>query len=117
MATLRQTSSTIDRTTVELRIGDGSGTRAIAKAHGRSSGTIWDDVSRRRDAAGYLAQRVQRQAAASRRLSGPKSSDHNGAAFDAVALRLRLEWSPEQISGRRIDGGIEQQSRWCYVAC
>ncbi len=110
MATLRQAPSTIDRTTVELRLGDGWGIRAIARAHGRLPGTIWDEVSRHCDASDYLVQRVQWQATVGRRLSGPKSGDHNGSVFDAVAGRLRLGWSPEQISGRRIEDGMEQQS-------
>jgi len=113
MATLRRPLSAIDRTTIELRLGDGWGIRAIARALDRSPGTISDEVRRHCDAAGYLAQRAQTQAAASRRLSGRKSRlDRDGAMFGAVAGRLRLGWSPEQISGRRkrIEGGMEQQS-------
>jgi len=113
MAVLRRHLTVVDRTTIELRLRDGWGIRAIGQALSRSPGTISDEIRRHSDAAGYLAQRAGAQAAASRCLSGRKprlASD--GVLFAEVARLLRLGWSPEQISGRRkrIEGGLGVQS-------
>jgi len=113
MANLRRPLTPIDRTMIEVRLSDGWGICAIARALGRSAGTISGEVKRHGGAAGYLAQPAQAQAVTSRALSGRKSRlDRNGTLFGAVAAKLRLGWSPEQISGRRkrIEGGMEQQS-------
>jgi transposase, IS30 family len=113
MADPRRRLTSIDRTTIELRLLDGWGVRAIARALDRSPGTISDEINRHRDDAGYQAHRAETQSAASRCLSGRKprlASD--GALFGEIAGRLRLGWSPEQISGRRkrIEAGMEQRS-------
>jgi len=113
MADPRRRLTIVDRTTIELRLVDGWGIRAIARALGRSAGTICDEVSRHWDGAGYSAQQAQTQAAASRALSGrmPRMAIDGGLFAEIVGL-LRLGWSPEQISGRRkrIQAGMEQQS-------
>jgi IS30 family transposase len=106
MAVPRRRLTVVDRTTIELRLLDGWGIRAIARALDRSAGTISEEIKRHHDASGYLAH-------ADRRLSGRKprlASD--GALFGEVAGLLRLGWSPEQISGRRkrIEAGMEHQS-------
>jgi IS30 family transposase len=109
MVILRRILSIVDRTTIELRLGDGWGIRAIARALGRSAGTISDEVRRHKDAAGYRAQTAWARAATSRRLSGRQPRLASDAAlFAEVARFVRLGWSPEQISGRRkrIEMGI-----------
>ncbi len=58
MATLRRPLSTIDRTTIELRLGDGWDIRAIARALDRSPGTISDERRLRREA-GILRRKFQ----------------------------------------------------------
>jgi IS30 family transposase len=113
MADPRRRLTVVDRTTIELRLLDGWGIRAIARALGRSAGTICDEVRRHRGATGYLAQQAQTQAAARGALSGRKPRlARDGALFGEIVGLLRRGWSPEQISGRRkrIEAGMEQQS-------
>lgn len=113
MVVSRRGLTFIDRTTIELRLRDGWGVRAIGLSLGRSAGTISDEIQRHSGAAGYLAGTAQAQAVASRRLSGrqPRLAS-DSALFGEVARLLRLKWSPEQIAGRRkrIEDGMEQQS-------
>jgi IS30 family transposase len=114
MASQRRALTVVDRTLIEVRLGDGWGIRAIAAALGRSGGTISDEIARHRDAGvGYLAEVAEAGAAAARRRSGRKARlASDSALFGEVARLLRLRWSPEQISGRRkrIENGMEQQS-------
>lgn len=114
MTSQRRALTVVDRTTIEVRLRDGWGIRAIAAALGRSAGTISDEIARHRDGdLGYLAEAAGAGAAAARRLSGRKARlAGEGALFDEVARLLRLKWSPEQISGRRrrIEDGMETQS-------
>ena len=114
MTISRRKLTMFDRTLIAVRLGDGWGIRAIAKALGRSAGTISDEIARHRSARlGYVAQSAATGAAAARRLSGRKPRlAAEGALFGSVARLLRLKWSPEQISGRRrrIEGGMELQS-------
>jgi IS30 family transposase len=106
----RRSLTVIDRTTIELRLRDGWGVRAIGAALGRSAGTISDEIARHRRAGGeYLAGVSVAGAALARRLSGRKPRlAADGVLFGEVARLLRLKWSPEQISGRRqrIEGGM-----------
>ena len=114
MAVFRRALTVVDRTTIEVRLRDGWGVRAIAASLGRSGGTISAEIARHRDPGrGYRAEAAVARAAAARRLSGRRPrllSD--GALFGAVARLLRLKWSPEQISGRRrrIEGGMQTHS-------
>jgi IS30 family transposase len=114
MTSQRRKLTVVDRTTIEVRLRDGWGIRAIAAALGRSSGTISDEISRHRDAGfGYLAEAAGAGASAARRLSGRKPRlAVGGALFGEVARLLRAKWSPEQISGRRqrIEDGMETHS-------
>ena len=114
MTVQRRALTVVDRTTIEVRLRDGWGIRAIAAALGRSAGTISDEIARHRDAGfGYLAEAAQAGAAAARRMSGRKCRlAVDGLVFGEVARLLRLKWSPEQISGRRqrIEDGMEIQS-------
>ena len=113
MAGPKRVLTIFDRTSIELRLRDGFGVRAIAATLGRSPSTISDEIRRHRDVQGYSAERAQAQAAAARRLSGrkPRLAADSGMFAEVVRL-LHLQWSPEQISGRRrrIEGGVEQQS-------
>jgi IS30 family transposase len=105
--------SVIDRTTIELRLGDGWGIRAIAASLGRSGGTISDEVGRHGGAALYRAATATAQATLSLGTCGRKPRLRvDGALFGEVCRLLRLRWSPEQISGRRrrMEDGMEQHS-------
>jgi IS30 family transposase len=113
MADIRRKLTIVDCTTIELRLGDGWGIRAIAASLGRSPGTICDEVNRHGGAVGYQAQAAAAQAAVARRASGRKPRlARDGALFGEVCRLLRRRWSPEQIAGRRkrIEDGMEQQS-------
>jgi IS30 family transposase len=113
MADSRRKLTVVDRTTIELRLCDGWGVRAIARALGRSAGTISDEIKRHQSVTGYQADRAESEAAASRCLCSRKPRlGSEGALFTECAELLGRGWSPEQISGRRkrIEAGMEQQS-------
>lgn len=112
MENRRRRFTAIDRVLISVRLVDGWGVRAIARALCRSAGTISDEISRHGGAGGYAAQTAQTQAAASLRLSGRKLRlAQDSALFRALCGLLRLGWSPEQICGRRkrMEAGMEQQ--------
>jgi transposase, IS30 family len=109
----RRTLTVFDRTTIEVRLRDGWGPRAIALTLDRSPGTISDEIKRHGGAAGYLAEAASARAAAARRLTGRRPGlAPDGALFGRVAELVSLGWSPEQISGRRkrMEKGMEQSS-------
>jgi len=113
MAAQRRTLTVVDRTTIALRLRDGWGIRRIARALGRSPGTISDEVKRNGGCIDYEAGAAEGQAAAKRALTGRKSRmSHDGALFTETARLVRLGWSPEQISGRRKreEAGVEHPS-------
>lgn len=114
MANSRRALTVVDRTTIEVRLHDGWGVRAIAASLGRSAGTISDEISRHRaDGLAYRAESAVARASAARRLSGRRARlGVDGVLFEAVARLLRLKWSPEQISGRRkrIEDGMVTHS-------
>lgn len=114
MAFHRRALTVVDRTTIEVRLRDGWGVRAIAASLGRSAGMISDEIGRHRDGLGwYRADVACAGASAARRFSGRKPRlGVDGALFGEVAGLLRRKWSPEQISGRRprIKDGMETHS-------
>jgi IS30 family transposase len=114
MVVSRRRLTVIDRTTIELRRQDGWGVRRIAAALGRSPGTVSDEIRRGSQiGVGYLADAAQTHAQAGRRrCCRKKRLSGDSVLFGEVARLLRLQWSPEQISGRRkrIELGMEKQS-------
>ena len=113
MAGKRRALTVFDRLVIELRLRDGWGVRAIARALDRSAGMVSDEINRHGGAAAYQAQAAAAQADAGRRRSGRRPRlAHDGALFTQVAGLLRRGWSPEQISGRRkrMEAGLEQPS-------
>jgi IS30 family transposase len=111
MAGQRRKLTVFDRSTIEVRLRDGWGVRAIARDLKRAPGMICDEINRHGGATSYQAQAAAAQADADRRLTGrrPRLAP-DGALFARVAGLLRLGWSPEQISGRRkrMEAGMEQ---------
>jgi IS30 family transposase len=113
MAVRRRKLTVSDRVLIEVRLGDGWGMRAIARALDRSAGMVSDEINRHGGAAGYRAQAAAAQADTDRRLTGRRRRlVHDGALFGRVAELLCLGWSPEQISGRRkrMEAGMQQPS-------
>src|ERR671912_2817869 len=99
-----------DRVAIDLRRKDGWGVRAIARELGRSPSVISTEIGRGREPDGtYAAGPAQTAAAARRGTPGQAGSP----LFAEVAKLLRLQWSPEQIAGRRkrLEGGAAGSSR------
>src|SRR5687768_10176669 len=98
-----------DRVAIDLRRKDGWGVRAIARELGRSPSVISTEIGRGREQDGnYAAGSAQTAAAARRGTPGQAGSP----LFAEVAKLLRLQWSPEQIAGRRkrLEDGTEMSS-------
>src|SRR3954466_4831806 len=97
-----------DRVAIDLRRKDGWGVRAIARELGRSPSVISTEIGRGRKPDGsYAAVSAQAAAAGRRARLAPDSP-----LFAEVANLLRLQWSPEQIAGRRkrLEDGTEMSS-------
>src|SRR3954469_14564476 len=92
-----------DRVVIDLRRKDGWGVRAIAWELGRSPSVISTEIGRGREPNGnYAAGPAQAAAAARRDQSGRRARlAPDSPLFAEVAKLLRLQWSPEQIAGRR----------------
>src|SRR5687767_10136680 len=90
-----------DRVVIELRRKDGWGVRAIARELGRSPSVISAELGRDTDGC-YAAGPAQAAAAARWDRSGRRAKlAPDSPLFAEVAKLLRLQWSPEQIAGRR----------------
>src|SRR5215218_7748765 len=90
-----------DRVVIELRRKDGWGVRAIARELDRSPSVISAELGRDTDGF-YAAGPAQAAAAARRDRSGRRARlAPDSPLFGEVAKLLRLQWSPEQIAGRR----------------
>ena len=96
-----------DRVAIQLRREDGWGVRAIARELGRSPSVISAELGREPDG-NYAAGPAQAAAAVRQGTSGKAGSP----LFAEVAELLRLQWSPEQIAGRRkrLEDGTEVSS-------
>src|ERR687890_1315312 len=103
-----------DRVVIELRRKDGWGVRAIARELGRSPSVISAELGRDRETDGcYAAGPAQAAAAARWDRSGRRAKlAPDSPLFAEVAKLLRLQWSPEQIAGRRkrLEDGTEMSS-------
>ena len=101
-----------DRVATDLRRKDGWGVRAIARELGRSPSVISTEIGRGREQDGtYAAGSAQTAAAARRDRSGRRARlAPDSPLFAEVAKLLRLQWSPEQIAGKRLEEGTELSS-------
>ena len=103
-----------DRVAIDLRRKDGWGVRAIARELGRSPSVISTEIGRGLEPDGsYAAGSAQAAAAARRDRSGRRAKlAPDSPLFAEVAKLLRLQWSPEQIAGRRkrLEDGTEISS-------
>ena len=99
-----------DRVVIELRRKDG--VRAIARELDRSPSVISAELGRDTDGF-YAAGPAQAAAAAQCDRSGRRAKlAPDSPLFAEVAKLLRLQWSPEQIAGRRkrLEDGTEVSS-------
>src|SRR4051812_12938527 len=103
-----------DRVAIDLRRKDGWGVRAIARELGRSPSVISTEIGRGREPDGsYAAGSAQAAAATRRDRSGRRTKlAPDSSRFAEVAKLLRLQWSPEQIAGKRkrLEEGTELSS-------
>src|SRR5215207_416284 len=103
-----------DRVAIDLRRKDGWGVRAIARELGLSPSVISTEIGRGREQDGnYAAGPAQAAAAARWDRSGRRAKlAPDSPRFAEVAKLLRLQWSPEQIAGRRkrLEDGTEMSS-------
>jgi transposase, IS30 family len=101
-----------ERVAIDLRRKDGWGVRAIARELGRSPSVISTEIGRGREPDGsYAAGSAQAAAAARRDRSGRRAKlAPDSPLFAEVANLLRLQWSPEQIAGKRLEAGTEMSS-------
>lgn len=113
MAICKRRMTAMDRAMIEVRLSDGWGMCAIARALDRPHGAVCGEIARHGGRAGYRAEAAQLQADVARRLCVRKSRlAVGGPLFEGIATLLRRRWSPEQISGRRkrIEDGQVQHS-------
>src|SRR5919112_5754255 len=103
-----------DRVAIDLRRKDGRGVRAIARELDRSPSVISAEIGRGREQDGtYAAGSAQTAAAARWGRSGRRARlAPDSPLFAEVVKLLRLQWSPEQIAGRRkrLEEGTEVSS-------
>jgi len=92
-----------DRVTIDLRRKDGWGVRAIARELSRPPSVISAEIARGGDpAGGYAAGSAQAAAKVRQDKSGRQAKlTPDSPLFADVMKFLRLQWSPEQIAGRR----------------
>jgi transposase, IS30 family len=110
----RRKLTVADRVAIDLRRKAGWGVRAIARELGRSPSVISTEIARGRDPDGaYAAEPAQAAAVVRRNRSGRRAKlAPEGLLFAEVTKLLRLQWSPEQIAGRRqrMEEGAEVSS-------
>lgn len=88
-----------ERYKIEAWLEAGWNSRAIAETLGRHESTVSRELRRNRPTASYGAVRAQR-CAQERRSAASSRPRITAATWREIEAKLRLEWSPEEISGR-----------------
>jgi IS30 family transposase len=88
-----------EREEISRGLGSGESLRSIARRLGRAPSTVSREVARHRGRARYRANHADYEASRSALRPKPCRLALNGALCKAVASKLALEWSPEQVSG------------------
>jgi IS30 family transposase len=88
-----------EREEISRGLGSGESLRSIASRLGRAPSTVSREVARHGGRARYRANHADYEASRSALRPKPCRLALNGALRKAVASKLALEWSPEQVSG------------------
>ena len=88
-----------EREEISRGLGSGESVRSIAKRLSRAPSTVSREVARHGGRARYRANHADYEASLSALRPKPCRLALNGRLRNAVASKLALEWSPEQISG------------------
>lgn len=90
-----------ERHAIALGLQQKQGIRAIARALGRSPGTISREIHRNAGGNGYVSRFAHQRCCKRRVHSQPQSKLHrDGPLFEIVGDYLRQHWSPQQIAGQ-----------------
>jgi transposase, IS30 family len=88
-----------ERYQISALVNTGMSIRSAASQLGRSPSTISRELRRNRSTNGYVPRRAHTMARGRRRLIRPRFKIQ-GLLQTKVEFKLRMQWSPEQISGR-----------------
>jgi IS30 family transposase len=88
-----------EREEISRGLGAGESVRSIARRLGRAPSTVSREVARHGGRACYRANHADYEASLSALRPKPCRLALNGRLRKAVASKLALEWSPEQVSG------------------
>ena len=88
-----------DREEISRGLGSGESVRSIARRLSRAPSTVSREVARHGGRARYRANHANYEASLSALRPKPCRLALNGRLRKAVASKLALEWSPEQVSG------------------
>lgn len=88
-----------EREEISRGLGSGESLRSIARRLGRAPSTVSREVARHGGRARYRPNHADYEASRSALRPKPCRLVLNGALCKAVASKLALEWSPEQVSG------------------
>jgi transposase, IS30 family len=99
-----------DRYQIQAEKNSGLGIREIAMRIGRSPSTVSREL--KRNSRKYSPQYAHKCAAKRRAGVGPPQ--RMGALKDQIEYLLRLQWSPEQISGRLLNSGVRISHETIY---
>jgi IS30 family transposase len=88
-----------EREEISRGLGSGESYRSIARRLARAPSTVSREVARHGGRARYRANHADYEASVSALRPKPCRLALNGALRQAVASKLALEWSPEQVSG------------------
>lgn len=89
-----------ERYHVEVGLKEGRSQAEIARRLGRDASTISREVRRNRQAQSYLAAQAEKRAHERRVAKGEGCRKIRGELKELIEQKLKLSWSPEQISGR-----------------
>lgn len=89
--------------------------RGVARLLGVSCSTVSRELRRNGGRRGYRMKQAQRYALSRRRKASSRPRKLTAERWSWIESKLRLQWSPEQISGRlRREGGAWVGKTWIY---